>query len=341
MMIRTVTQNAARKATPRTHSFGGRPEHTPLGLSVLERERLHAFFCEYESAIGFRSTFREMIVVLAWGDVPSGMAVHASRPAVNDAEDRMLERIALGVVGPARKIYQALSLMASRGEGALVSVLWLLHGHRHPTAAYHVFSDVAPIVHLTDAAEEVREKLALHDGDERYDRVTRDYPTALAAQREAITAEFWRTVGLIHRADERVGRWTRRPLPRKKDESDEAYAGRSKERESKVQHYTRMRLAWWRLLEQLLRAYDYDGTTSASNSAVAEADREATPQAAIRWRLAYRGPRVNGRPVHQAMKAHQIARAAFVASARRSAEKLRIRAALAYRSALAEVSEKA
>lgn len=308
-----------------TETFEGRHAPAiPLGLSAPERADLEWYFCAYEADIGVRSTFREMVEVVggaheASADGPTARSGSSHGNAdVHAHDERMLALHFRGVFARANGIYQALKATPSHH----LTVLWLLHGPARPNAPHAVFGDVAPIVHLTDTVEAIREQMATRDGEARYETVSADYGATLEIARRRIARQFWEAAGDWQKCLSRAA--ARADNPKMQSARGKAI----------TLDLERRRDAWRVVMSTLLHAYRYDGSASAQATAMGAADRELSPQAAIRWALDYRGPRgIDGKPHPEAHKAHLEARKTFERNARKDAERLRIGAAIAYRAA--------
>ena len=305
---------------------------TPLGLTDAERSELVWFFQSAESEVGLRSSTPAQIEGVAmerrrradgrdeW--IPSTVAVGNGKPGGRLFNDPVPDIIDRGIVRRLRAVHHALLAM----PGHHVTVLWLLYGAGQRCEHRDVFGEVAPIVHLTQAVEEARELMALHEGEVRYERVTAEFDESAEDTKSAVARDFWHFAGRLMAAEERLA--ARRGRPRC-----------ATPRGLRITTELELRAAGLReTLRQLLAAHAYDGLASAQATAMGSADREATPQAAIRWRFEFHGARLeNGAPHPDALRAHQEAKKLLTASARREAERMRITAAQAYRAARAAV----
>lgn len=325
-----MTMRANALEPSKTQSFEGRSKPVALGLSQKEEGELRWFFCEYEAEIGLRTTFREQAEILA--GARSGLQFEAEcddgvegkmirlaldarqfrRPRAKPEngmkvkvtfqarpfEDEMPDRIDRGVLRRARELYHALCVMPSEH----VTTLWLLCGPRRPQEWDHVFGDLAPIVHLTSAAEEARERLATREGEAREEATERRWDGD-----EDIAETFWMAAGDWMRLGEEIE--LRRANPRMRKPKSVAITERLV-----------LERAWWRdVMKRVV-----EGRLSARISALASADHELTTKDAIR----------------RCLRAQGETKRLFVASATRHAVRMRIAAAVAFRGARRAVAGK-
>jgi hypothetical protein len=153
----------------------------PAGfINVLHRrdiEDLAFFFRSYESIIGLRSQHEAFVAFVTDTSVPPA-DLHCN-PYVDIFDD----------IRRGNSVYHVLLEMVELGQSDHVMVLHLLYGEPPPNAHYAVFGhELAPIAHLTDAVEEMRQDLA----DElAYNRVAKPGHAASAyrgAAREVLSS---------------------------------------------------------------------------------------------------------------------------------------------------------
>lgn len=244
----------------------------------LERE-LREFWCGYESAIGFRSTFSAMIAA------HQGIALGSGPPAGWDPYAEVIDRLSSG-----RRLYRALRRLGT----ADVVVLWRLYGPRNPQRDVPSLGDLSPLAELTTAAQGAREAIVLRESTRRSDGVGPRTAAALARRREELVEMFWIEVTEIRRVEERA--------PRVR--SDRRLA----ELQARVD-------AGWKLLGQLNDAIQYDGTIRAQVGAIEGTDREVTVGDAVRARAKDKAfvdevKREAGAMRERALSAYRAARAA-------------------------------
>jgi hypothetical protein len=324
---------SGRDSGSSTQSFQGRTAPAiPMGLTLLERGELEWFWNGYEADVGFRSSFQQMVVAIVqgadeeWGGIPKvGGGGHDVDAQVY--HDRMYGLHCHGVFRRADAIYRALKTMP---EHHLV-VLYLLHGPGRRNAPTNVFGDVAPIAHLTAAAEEARQAMAEREGAHREERADEGTAAAIEDHREGLARTFWEAVGEYQACERRLGELMAIEEPTEKQRA-------------RIEAAQDRHRAWWSVCGKALVAYRDAGARapaarrSASSTAKASAARELTPQQAIRWKLDYHGPRgKDGKPQGDAKRAHDESRKAFIAAVKKDAERMKIAAANAYRAAKREV----
>lgn len=207
-----------------------------------------------------------------------------------------------------RDTYRTLQAM----PGALVAVLHLLFGDPAPGDYPPGFGDVAAIVHLTDAAEELRADMAADDSSAHMARLGVVFSEdALRARREALAEEFWRW----------AGKWMR--FSRQHD--SRIANGRliaAADVKAKVDHARRC-------MRQLLDEYPRDPVVRAYTGACAQSDHEWTTRGAIRHALGF-ARTADGKPLKSPYELGKEKREALILRLRKDAESLRGRAMRAY-----------
>lgn len=294
---KTYTTERARVARP-----------TTLGLSTGDIAQLKDFFRWHASTCGFRS---------GQGAFEASCHGITGGGAGNTVDEQLATTVDSRNYHDGRRVERALRLMTARGEGWAVTVLFLLYGE-HPVGARDyaaAFADVWPIAHLTDAAEAVRETMALHEGNARDAAIDHAYDETEDQRLAGLETLFWECAGRIARCEAILASPRAKPL-------------RRLEAEQKLD-------GWWKTAETTLKAFLGDGgRLRARLTAIGSADRELSAMSALRRRLRYSGPvDAKGKPNKDAFAAWEQAKAAWTASVRIEADQLRARASSAYRSA--------
>ncbi len=274
---------------------------TGLRLSTDDVLALRYYFTSYEADIGVASTFG--MAMAAWAGVFSGSGAPFDDPFA-DIADR-------GIIKRANMVYRTLKRMCDRGEGRLVSALFLMFGYPRPGTDYINFGDVAPLAPLTKAVEHAREELALANGLTQQGALEERWSDErIEEHRVGVASEFWATARRIGKLEARIAA----------GDTDIALANKL--------------AAWRNVLGKLLDAYHYDIRLAATFTTLAAADKQATEAAAIAWKLNFRGRREpGGRPDADAHEAFLAARAEFIREVVKDATQLNIQAAHAYKRA--------
>lgn len=152
-----------------------------MATTELERE-LHDFWCAYEAAIGFRSTFSAMLAA------HQGVSLGAGPPGGWDPYAENIDRISNG-----SRTYRALRRLET---GDLV-VLYRLYGPRNPSNDHAALGDLSPLAALSDAAHEERDALVLRESTRRSDVAGERVEADVRRRREELEEMFWTEVGVI------------------------------------------------------------------------------------------------------------------------------------------------
>ncbi len=270
---------------------------------------LRDFFRCYESNAGFSSTFGAMLAALMRCSIGNGP------PAGWDPYADAIDRTSRGTA-----VYRTLQRMAA--EPHHVTVLVRLYGGRADDDGYREFGDLAPLVSLTRAAEEIRETLVLVESEPRAERTGARVADARREHRDTVCRDFWHEAGERAAAIEQHGRLVDRlaALQSRANAGEELGAGSLRALASgdmRLRDIACRIKASDELLGMLLKAYRYDGEARARAGAIAGADREVSAEDAVRAILA----RKKGDPD----------RVVFAVEARREAEAMRKAAHAAYK----------
>lgn len=285
----------------------------------LFQAEISSLFQEADTQVGVRSVFGAQLEAAQSGVV--------SEPTY-DYDAKIVDVIASGTVRRQRIAWLTLRRMLAVGQEREVVVLHLLFGHaRYPSLLG--FGDLAPIVHLTQAADDAREELATAEGERRMASLATSFSAeALDFRRTAIAEAFWRIATKATRIEAKSNR-----LAAKGDDVGAAELWRGVERN-------------WRHLGDLLREYHLDPTPRAMAGACAHEDAAITPRDALRIRTTTPPPkRPKGHDGDAAITVwklavdeHNAAKATLVNLVTRQAGELRQQAQVAYYDARQAVS---
>jgi hypothetical protein len=207
-----------------------------------------------------------------------------------------------------RDTYRTLHAM----PGALVAVLHLLFGDPAPGDYPPGFGDVAPIVHLTDAAEELRSDMAADDSSAHMARLGLVFDEKqLSARRAGLAEEFWRW----------AVKWTRLTRIHNSRIAKGKFVAAA-DVKAKADFARRC-------MRQLLDEYPRDPVVRAYTGACAGADHEWTARGAIRHALGY-AHTADGKPLRSPYELRKEEKPALILRLRKDAESLRSRAMKAY-----------
>ena len=246
---------------------------------------LHKFFGGYEATVGLRSTFGAMVNALngVGGTSGSDGGGDGQLAAVLDSAGAGVGRRAYSrdknPIARGRDVWQALRRTQDLYGASHVVVLHLLYGDPSPAfcglavcprcakegdhTAGCDLTELAPILHLTDYAEELRDDMALAWGEERESSVRLRLVKAPTAAEE----RFWALTPYLTAALERQAAAKARKAPR-----EERAALAAEVRELRGQLYEAMGETTKPTQEPL----------PAVLSTLAGTDREITPRDALR-----------------------------------------------------------
>lgn len=265
-------------------------ETTKLKRGVPEIEGfLRAFFQGYEAAVGFSSTFSAMTAAA------NGLSIGEGPVNTDPLADK------LPTIHHYTTTWRALRWMDDNGHRHDLIVLFKLYGHRKPTTVDGWFeATIAPLVTMTDAAEDARAEMAFTRSAPREESLNARLAQAWSERRSGYEVQFWEAAGHVMR------------LTAKANPSPKA---------------TEKLRAWQTVMAQSLQAFTQPDTSLQARLALlTNEDRATTVEDAVHHTLHFSG-RESDR------QEHDNARRSFIAQAKREATELRQRALMVYQHA--------
>lgn len=311
-----------------------------------DAHELGEFFCGYESAIGFRSTFSAMIAA------SEGVSLGTGPRANWDPYAEMVDRNA-----HYRETYRTLKRMNNEE----VVILFRLYGMQNAASSTLEFGELSGLVAYTEAAEQLRDDFVLRESTRSEETVSGHMQTEQRRSRSELEALFWGCA------------WSQTMAEAERERLAETVAAKQGRCRGLMMRAldlleSKPRLAWeaaiaamkipaWldgaarrdrRLVEQIaadrvlqgIVLDEWDRTTSeegrgslrARLGAITWTDRHITTEDAITARLTYRGRRdADGKPDPDAHAAWVATKAVFVETAMKQAISMKRRAHAAYR----------
>lgn len=317
---------------------------TPLRLTATEELQLRSFFLEYESEIGWSSTYGAMAARLSGTSGGGGRA---------DALEIMSEVVDRGHIKRGRQVFLILNRMISRGESKHVTVLYKLHGDVDPNARYDVFgNELAPLAELTPTVDAAVKELAAALGQQNVAKLMALEERARSPQRlsalevpitelkdelDRVKAREGATTGDLLRVVFKLSAARRRVSAVKfMDECQDAALPVDAKRALKALARGKSTdvLADVVIVKEARPVVVAERWRRHHASVRKQAALEATTADALRWKLEYHGKRnPNGQPNPDAFKAWKAAKKEFVSDVKRDSERIRIAAANAFRTA--------
>ena len=279
------------------------------GVAGAEAIELGRYFRWGEADIGFRSNFGAMEHQLIIGGGP---------PSFDEAPDPHASRIGNHMLATTSTtlVWRALKRLDERGGGVYVIALYRLYGPWFPSDNpwRKEFKDLAPLLTMTDAAEDARADLAAKRADDEGERTT----LKLVQGPDQGAEHFWRM----------APRWTQ--------VAEEWEALRKRHKDPKTPVEEREKIA------RRARVLATERSALRKNLMAQVVPVRATAEMGVRARISHCQSCDRATTVHDAvalgLEGDAPARHAFAVALRREAVALRKSAHLSYRDARADVA---